>query len=151
MPRSKWTWFFNLDYKAWLCGNIEEKDEITRLVDMDWLLLFFAAIWTIWKARNDLCFNNVHFSTFGVVKQAKIFARDMQLKEDSFYKFHLDPMNGRWFYPPPGYVKLNVDGSVRDGQATFDGLLGDHEVSWMWGFVGSCWFSSPLYAKLMAM
>ena len=75
----------------------------------------------------------------------------MQLREESFHGFHLDPMNGRWFLPPPGYVKLNVDGSVINGNATYGGVLRDHEGNWVWGFTGSCGHSSPLAAELLAL
>lgn len=59
--------------------------------------------------------------------------------------------NGRWFRPLPGYVKLNVDCSVRGGNATYGGPLRDEEGRWVWGFTGSCGFKFVLYAELMAM
>ena len=75
----------------------------------------------------------------------------MKLRVEGFHGFHLDPLNGRWFRPPPGYVKLNIDGSVRDGEATYGGLLRDDEGGWKWSFSGFCGFSSPLFAELMAL
>ena len=75
----------------------------------------------------------------------------MQLTEEHFQGFHLDLMNGRWFQPPQGVFKLNVDGSVRDGQATYGGLLRDHEGNWVWGFGGSCGSAYALYGELVAM
>lgn len=38
---------------------------------------------------------------------------------DQFSWSNLDPVNGRWFKPPPGYLNLNVDGSFRDGIGTY--------------------------------
>lgn len=37
----------------------------------------------------------------------------------------LDPVNGRWEKPLPRYVKLNTDGSFRDGGLAYGSLLKD--------------------------
>lgn len=91
----------------------------------DWTLLFLATIWGLHGKQG--------------MAQSKMYAWDT---EESFHGIHLDPMTGRWFKPPPGYV----DGNVRNGPATFSGVLRNHEGKWVWGFAGSCGFSSPLGA-----
>ena len=67
--------------------------------------------------------------------------------------FHVDPVNGRWEKPPPGYLKLNVDGSFRDNQGTYGGVLRDEAGAWIWGFFGRCDDDnySALQAELMAI
>lgn len=51
-----------------------------------------------------------------------LFALDMKLELANIHVLHLDPLNVRWFKPPLGYLKLNVE-SVRDGNATYGGLF----------------------------
>ena len=75
----------------------------------------------------------------------------MTIPVDQFGLFGPDPINGRWCKPPPGYLKLNVDGSFRDGRATFAGVLRDHRGVWMWGFTGVSHVSSSLAAELHAL
>lgn len=135
----------------WLARNIDDKENITQVVEMDWSLLFLATVWSIRKAGNDKCFKNIILSTTGIVRKSSLLAWDMQLRIESFHGIYLDLINGRWFRPPPGYVKLNVDDSARDGSATYGGLLRDEKGHWGWGFTGSCGCNSILYAELMAM
>lgn len=75
------------------------------------------------------------------------------LKKDLclIHRFHLDPMNSRWFRPPPGYYKLNVDGSYREGKATNGGVLGDVTGQWVWRFTGCSGCTSTLHAELMGL
>ena len=147
--QAKRVWFFM--FECWLCRNLVDKGGIGRIANMEWSDIFMASVWTIWKARNDQCFNNVQFLCNRVMNQARPLVGDMQLRVEGFHGIHLDPMNGRWFRPPPGYVKLNVDWSVRDGEATYGGLLRDDICRWQWGFSSFCGCSSPLYAELLAL
>lgn len=64
----------------------------------------------------------------------------MQITFENFHGFGLDPVNGRWFRPPPNYLKLNINGSMKDGKVTYGG-------HWVWGFVGSCAYTSPLLVQ----
>ena len=63
----------------------------------------------------------------------------------------MDPVNGRWSRPPPGYCKLNGDGSVRDGMATYGAILRDDQGTWLWEFTGCCGRSTPLATELSAI
>ena len=49
-------------------------------------------------------------------RQALFLAADMQIKMDAFKGLGLDPVNGRWCKPSPGYLKLKADESFRDGK-----------------------------------
>ena len=75
----------------------------------------------------------------------------MQIKIGYPPRLSPGPVDGRWFRPPPGYSKLNVDGSFQDGKATYGGLLRDTEGNWVWGYTGFCGFTSPLHAELMSL
>lgn len=86
--------------------------------------MFVATIWSIWKARNDFCFQHIPFSSHGVIR---LFASDMKIKLDHLQGVHLDPLNGRWNHPPPGYYKLNID----------------NEGQWVWGYIGFCGSPPP--------
>lgn len=115
---------------------------------MKYSSVFLASIWFIWKARNDCCFSNAMFTVTGVLNQTTLLAWDMQLTVDGF---HLDPVNLHWFSLPPGYYKLNADGSDKDGKATYGALPRNASGDWVWGFVRFCGFTSPLAAALMAL
>lgn len=55
---------------------------------------------------------------------------------DKLGVLNFDPMNGKWEKPPPGYLKLNTNGSYRDGVVAFGGLLRYNQDSWLWGYIG---------------
>lgn len=129
VPNDKVAWFFSLEFECWLCRTIDNKGGIGGVGEMEWSDVFIATMWTLWKARNDHCFNNIQFSSSRVINQARLLVADMQLRVEGFHGVHPDPINGRWFCPPPGYVKLNVDGSVRDGKAMYGGLLRTKQVA----------------------
>ena len=75
----------------------------------------------------------------------------MTLQMELLHGFHLDPVNGRWFRPPSGYSKLNVEGSVREGKSMYGGILRNDQGQWVWGFTGFCGHASPLQAELVAI
>lgn len=52
LPRSLCTRFFTISYDASMCRNIKDREGLSRLVDIDWSILFLVAIWLIWKAIN---------------------------------------------------------------------------------------------------
>lgn len=59
--------------------------------------------------------------------------RFAQIQPKYFRYLAADPVNGMWMRPPPGCMKLNVDGGCRDGCAVVGGVL---EGYWLWGFTG---------------
>ena len=57
----------------------------------------------------------------------------MLISLEKFGRYHLDPVNSRWSKPPPGYLKLNVDGGYRDSCGVFGGVLRNDDGEWLWG------------------
>lgn len=80
-------------------------------------------------------------------KLASTYSTDLSISMEQFHGFNLDPVNGRWCKPPPGYIKLNVDGGFRDGIGTYGGVLRDNKGVWMWGFTGRSIAMDPLHAS----
>ena len=100
--------------------------------------------------RNEVV-NGLEFSPYKVFHQAMNLALDMQIPLDQFGVLRPNIVNGRWTKPPPGYLKLNVDGSFCDGRAAFGGVLHDHHGMWIWGFAGVVNLQSALAVKLHAL
>lgn len=128
VPSRYWLEFFALPLRQWLRDNVRMSSR--RNISAPWSSTFVADLWHIWKARNEACFHQKRFYPIIVYRQILSYTTDMQLRMDDLHGLHLDPVNGRWFRPPPGYVKLNVDGSVRDGNSAYGGLL----RNWVIGF-----------------
>lgn len=45
-----------------------------------WSFTFTAALWHIWKGRNDVYFNQSHFFPLDVYRQTLAYASDMQVQ-----------------------------------------------------------------------
>lgn len=75
----------------------------------------------------------------------------MQIPIDQFGVMGPDPINGRWSKMIPGYFKLNVDESFRDGRSTYTGVLRDHQGMWLWLFTGVALLHSALEAEAHAL
>lgn len=139
--------FFRLPLKQWIRDNINGVARVGTCTNTDWEIIYLYPLLGIYgKPRNEEVFGQMVFSTYKVIRQASMFATDMQLKLDQFTYLNLDPTNGRWFKPPPGYFKLNVDGGFTDRQGTYSGIL-----QYDWGFTGKFNAHDPLHAEIMAI
>ncbi|KAM7463288.1 hypothetical protein LguiA_031409 [Lonicera macranthoides] len=145
--------FFAAGYQAWVSKNSDQSHTSIFLDGISRARYFLVTLWLIWKEKYA-CFNATPFVVAKVLCQARMLAWDLQLTVESFNRLSLDLVNGRWFAPPPVYCKLNsklnIDGSVRDGKATYGGLLCNDTGAWVWGFNGCCNFTS-LFAELKAL
>lgn len=57
IPWSKYQAFFSTHLSQWLKHNMEDNDKIGVTLKRDWMLLFAAVVWHVWKARNKEVFN----------------------------------------------------------------------------------------------
>ena len=88
--------------------------------------------WHMWKARNTVVFNNEGFSPISCLIKAKQATAEWYIRthmsDDSFPWGHSFTPNHknyfivRWDSLPPGFVKLNFDGSCR-GSSTSGGFI----------------------------
>ena len=123
IPQSKYNSFFPTQFHHWIKNNCDDTFKIGMVLNNNWTLMFVAITRHIWKARNDEVFKQLTFSPYKVQRLASIFSTDMQVSHKQFTSFNLDPVNGRWIKPPPGYMMLNVDGGFRNRQGTYEGVL----------------------------
>ncbi|CAL1353594.1 unnamed protein product [Linum trigynum] len=143
--------FFSLPFGQWLRWNLGKSD--TAAMGMPWSAFFSIALWSLWKNRNEGTFNGLHktLSPPSLMQATKI-------KAELWYKAWKAPtdMLGRpqgptartrveigWLPPPPGWIKMNVDGASNgeQGRAGAGGVLRDANKLWIGGFVsslGSC-------------
>ena len=92
-------------------------------------------LWSIWKARNNVVFNHEAFHPITCLIKAKRAGAEWRtwtrLPADSFpggtpsSPRHKSHRLVRWFAPPPGFVKLNFDGSCRGFAAPGGFILRD--------------------------
>ncbi|KAJ8755654.1 hypothetical protein K2173_022249 [Erythroxylum novogranatense] len=66
---------------------------------------------------------------------------------------HRPPRWIAWTKPPPGFVKLNTDGSAvgNPGRAGYGGLIRDMEGCWIAGFSGSVGIATNILAELQGL
>lgn len=89
--------------------------------------MFVVITWHIWRARNEDVFENKYFSSYVVVKQSSTLVPNLKISSNQFNFFNIDPVNGCWCKPPPGYLKLYIDGGFNEGKGTFGGILCDDQ------------------------
>lgn len=87
----------------------------------------------------------------------QIAMKSIQFAKEVVYAFQ-NNISGRntindslinWYFPPPGRIKINTDGSSVDhGWVSFGGLARDDQGWWLEGFFGRIGYASPLKAEL---
>lgn len=136
------------------------------------VLLPCFILWQVWKARNGYRFHSQSFSPDAVIFQV---GSDLRLAGSAFgfkppqLRRVLDPrfLEGlrvlvpprrpvrfiTWMRPPPGVVKLTVDGCSRGnpGMAASGGILRDHRGVTIAAFGSFLGHKPILYAELMAV
>lgn len=109
----------------------------------NWSLTVGVLLDGIWFARNDLVFANNSVSLNSIYNKAQ---RTIQASIQSInIARNLDLLAcsqevtsaGNWNPPPRGFVKVNVDGSVRRGgsSAGCGGIARDHESEFLFAFL----------------
>lgn len=137
--------FFTTNFLLWLQVNLEHGGEEQGT----WSLTFRVAIDVLWRARNDLVFNQqtrhshvlvciVKNTVAGVLKAREMVNRTTITSRAVQY---LEPIH--WKPPPDGFVKLNCDGSrsTEGACSACGGILRDHTGGFCFAFscnLGNC-------------
>ncbi|CAL1382868.1 unnamed protein product [Linum trigynum] len=130
---------------------------------MPWNVFFSIALWCIWRNRNEGVFHGLSktLSAPTLVQSIRIKAK---LWFRAWNSTRLGPGRKKlapqrtlsqigWKPPPPGWLKLNVDGASNNpkGIAGEGGLLRDTSSSWVGGFVVSLGTCSAAMSELWAL
>ncbi|KAJ1433963.1 Ribonuclease H domain [Sesbania bispinosa] len=121
----------------------------------EWSSLFSIAIWLIWQSRNAWVFEGVVFNSSSLVHKIIAYAqagtaiqsypvRQSHSYRDEFIK---------WSFPDPGWLKINVDGSVWKelNWAGCGGVVRGADGKWMLGFSMNLGKGSVLLTELRAI
>ncbi|GLT26418.1 hypothetical protein SLA2020_014850 [Shorea laevis] len=104
--------FFTLEVDSWLRCNAMMSMRMSSQ-QTSWSVFFLSLIWSLWKSRNSLIFEDKRVPHTVIVNQARSLALNTQtaLTVNVFSS----PKISRWVqWTPPvfPYVKLNTDGSM---------------------------------------
>ncbi|KAE8669301.1 hypothetical protein F3Y22_tig00112249pilonHSYRG00207 [Hibiscus syriacus] len=142
--------FFNGDLRLWILTNLYEVN-LANAGGISWSSLFAAAIWQIWKQRNECIFHGTPHSSGTTLHRsiswakyydnfaAGIARRQKPIVEDK----------GRT-KPPSGWYCLNTDASVTtvNGAGKIGGVIRNHDGGWEIGFSKNIGSSTVLQAEL---
>ncbi|XP_019150780.1 PREDICTED: uncharacterized protein LOC109147628 [Ipomoea nil] len=119
-----------------------------------WHLLFPHILWNIWKARNEVVFDNFWPTTTEILKRA----RRSELDDYQALFKHNGVMNAKqiwvhWTPPLAGIIKLNSDGAKKatSSMASAGGLLRDHKGTWLMGFTIKIGITNSFVAELWGL
>ncbi|KAL0005698.1 hypothetical protein SO802_013259 [Lithocarpus litseifolius] len=140
--------FFSQDFKAWLTSNASSKS--SHIVKgVPWYSLFPFALWSIWKQRNQVVFNNrgvnLNLSNLIFVQAMEYVQCITQPKCNN----RMAIRQVRWEKPSTGWVKLNTDGFVNasSGSAGGGGLIRDDRGNWIMGFTRKIGLANSFLAE----
>lgn len=136
--------FFHLSWIEWIGYNLKQSG--------DWKMIFYIAIWHIWKSRNQAVFKQKMVKTFSVYN---VFYVDyittnkiLQGKD----KGNLKVIPAMWTPPSYDYLKLNTDGRLRvHNNAGDGGVFRGATGRWYMGYLSKFNAITPLAAELYAM
>lgn len=118
--------------------------------------LFPVIMWTVWRARNMMIFDNVketlHSMQARVVSLCHFIAKAYAVDPPSTLT-GVAPRSVSWKPPDEGVVVLNVDGSAlsNPGQAGFGGLVRNSSGKFLLSFYGSLGVSDIMHAEVVAL
>ncbi|XP_019158195.1 PREDICTED: uncharacterized protein LOC109154910 [Ipomoea nil] len=122
-------------FNSWIKDNCSSKR--TTKDGAPWNVTFVYILWLIWKARNNLIFNNKAESHVRILNTALSMAKEAT----EYIVKHVGVMHGywkwvRWEPPQPGWLKLNTDGAMKSstGIASAGGVIRDEHGRWVKGF-----------------
>ncbi|XP_061366310.1 uncharacterized protein LOC133309544 [Gastrolobium bilobum] len=110
--------------------------------DQSWRLTFGVTCWMLWQARNNMVFRNENCSPENLCQKIKIFVQNV-IHADSVLDAAAVSVVIKevdmvlWRPPQKGWIKINSDGKIGQGnalKAELWGLLLGLQVAWEHGF-----------------
>lgn len=142
--------FFNLQLHDWVLHNLRCSFLFNGA---SWKFFFAIAIWLLWFWRNSQL-HNIALPDPKIAKQIILAKTKEAWDMTTGFPDRLRYV-GRvsWIRPSPGYVKLNVDGSLRgeSGYAAAGGVVRDENGLWLQGFTCKLGRCSVIITELRAL
>ncbi|KAL4379262.1 hypothetical protein GQ457_02G040270 [Hibiscus cannabinus] len=147
VSHNKLVQFHNLNLLDWLTSILSQPQLFTT-GGVDLSTRFAVICWILWTRRNKFLFDNTFVESKSVLMECMELLSTMNSKPVALALTISSP--AKWFAPPHGWVKANVDGAVRlhDSAAVCGGLIRDEEGNWLIGFSRSLGCCSVLFAEL---
>ena len=142
--------FFSQDCNLWLTSNCKSSHLVKGI---PWHSLFSFAIWSLWKQRNQVVFNNKgvnpNISNL-IIRQASEF---MHCVTQPRCSSRMIIRQIKWEKPNTGWVKLNTDGfaDIAAGTAGGGGLIRDDRGSWIMSFTRKIGKADSFLAEIWAL
>ncbi|GLT82219.1 hypothetical protein SLE2022_006230 [Rubroshorea leprosula] len=143
--------FFTLDTTPWI-KKFAAVTSNHRGLGIPWACLFLSTVWLLWKDRNKLIFNNIHTPLLVLYSHIVQHAFYTSLAQSNAVCGQLRETRWvRWHPPEDGFLKLNTDGSLRQGSASAGGLIRDSNGNWLHGFLVNIGRATSLVAELWGL
>ncbi|XP_031131904.1 uncharacterized protein LOC116033291 [Ipomoea triloba] len=114
--------------------------------------LFLTICWSLWNARNQKVWNNIHVNHGSIIREASAFLeawRQVHCKDSSYTSVR---QKEKWKRPPETTLKLNMDSALaKETRTTRVGaIITDHNGQFVAAMVKTA-RSSTLYPKGLHM
>lgn len=141
-----------LDILSWLEANCMY-NPLIKANGYPWRTLFTFAIWSLWKHRNRVVFENNTLNTNLHDSCLKQTIEYVYYVGKSFRTNQMVNIQVRWNKPSKGWFKLNMDRASfgNPGKARGARLIQDHRGTWIRGFICSIGFTTSIMVEFWAL
>ena len=146
------TSFFTQNLRDWLTANGKSVQKNSP-TSPPWNVLFFFAVWEIWRQRNNFVFKH-RSSNPSLAKGIVAIATEFSLCADRARNISSKRVRKiRWDKPERGWMKLNTYGASNTllGLAGGGGLIRDEAGAWVAGFTRKLGTVNRFCAELWAL
>ncbi|XP_056697347.1 uncharacterized protein [Spinacia oleracea] len=147
--------FFTTPLHQWLQSNLTHPPPPPHnQITLPWRTLFPSIIWTLWKRRNSIIFQQSQPTVESCVLEAQALAWELHTSRITLPSTsHPSVSVPRWSPPPLHFLMLNCDTSfINIGEiCSVAGVFRDHLGEWILGFQQQCRLQSALMGELFAI
>ncbi|XP_056690476.1 uncharacterized protein [Spinacia oleracea] len=147
--------FFTTPLHQWIQSNLTHPPPPPHnQITLPWRTLFPSIIWTLWKRRNSIIFQQTQPTVESCVLEAQALAWELHTSRNTLPSTsHSSVSVPRWSPPPLHFLMLNCDTSfINIGEVcSVAGVFRDHLGEWILGFQQQCRLQSVLMGELFAI
>lgn len=107
---------------------IDWLENVLRELDKKTAAYFFTLLWSYWNDRNKMVFQGKDDTTMVVWERVQPLSTEFKI-------FNLadppvlpqTPVHKSWTKPPNGFIKINVDATILNGNVEYETITRDHD------------------------